>query len=214
MSFNPEIPSEDILLNRKVTQEELFYLIEHEAIVKEITETGDNAGSIQVFCSDLSNGAEESNSENWLTAWPGSVLFSHVLPEIGDKIRITFPNGNSDRILYKAQNPFEYEFKKSGFGLNILFEFEDSTGSIFTLYYDKTNSKFVTEYGGIKTKHGNESIDIEVGSPTRKIKIDTQGITAMDNMDVKFLPSGRSALTDGYMTPLGPTISRIPGLHP
>ncbi|EMO53932.1 hypothetical protein [Leptospira noguchii] len=214
MSLNPEIPSEDILLNRKVTREELFYLIEHDAIVKEIAGTGDNAGSIQVFCSDLSNGAEESNSENWLTAWPGSVLFSHVIPEIGDKIRIMFPDGNSDRIVYKTQNPLEYEFKKSGSGLNILFEFKDSTGNIFALYYDKTNSKFVTEYGGIKTKHGNLSIDIELGSATRKIKIDNTGITATENMDVKFLPSGRSALTDGYMTPFGPTISRIPGLHP
>nr|WP_017853862.1 hypothetical protein [Leptospira interrogans] len=213
MSLNPEIPSEDILLNRKVTQEELFYLIEHDAIVKEIG-TGDNDGSIQIYCLDLSNGAEESNSENWLTAWPGSVLFSHVVPEIGDKIRIAFPNGNSDRIVYKTQNPLEYEFKKSGSGLNILFEFKEPTGIIFALYYDKTNSKFVTEYGGIKTKHGIESIDIELGAAIHKIKIDNTGITVTENMDVKFLPSGRSALTDGYMTPLGPTISRIPGLHP
>jgi len=42
----------------------------------------------------------------------------------------------------------------------------------------------------------------------------TDGIVVKDGMDVKFQPSGRSALTDGFLTPLGPTISRLPGIHP
>lgn len=42
----------------------------------------------------------------------------------------------------------------------------------------------------------------------------TDGIVVNDGMDVKFQPSGRSALTDGFLTPLGPTISRLPGIHP
>lgn len=42
----------------------------------------------------------------------------------------------------------------------------------------------------------------------------TDGVVVKDGMDVKFQPSGRSALTDGFLTPLGPTISRLPGIHP
>ena len=40
------------------------------------------------------------------------------------------------------------------------------------------------------------------------------GVVVKDGMDVKFQPSGRSAKTDGFLTPLGPTISRLPGIHP
>ncbi len=46
------------------------------------------------------------------------------------------------------------------------------------------------------------------------VEFTDEGLSVKDGMDVKFQPSGRSALTDGFLTPLGPTVSRLPGIHP
>jgi hypothetical protein len=46
------------------------------------------------------------------------------------------------------------------------------------------------------------------------VDFDANGITVNDTKDVKFMPQNRSARTDGFLTPLGPTIQRLPGIHP
>jgi len=59
----------------------------------------------------------------------------------------------------------------------------------------------------------NKEIKADFGS-NKTVSIDEDGIHFSDALqDVKFGPGKGTARTNGYMTPLGPTISLIPGLH-
>ncbi|TGK36276.1 hypothetical protein [Leptospira andrefontaineae] len=198
---------------RQILNEQIFFFQEHPAKVKEVTESGTNRSMIRVFCEVRNPGKSESDSQFWLPAFPGCLQYSNSPPDVGDVVTIYFPDKTPDRVFYKGFDPMEYVFKKSGEDLKVLFEYKDGD-DLTAIYFDKSEKEIVLEFGDTKFRQKLDKFILNIGSAPNSIEITDEGIIVKDAMDVKFQPSGRSAKTDGYMTVMGPTVSRIPGLHP
>lgn len=170
----PSLPDDLPEATKAAFNEILKRVVEYDAEVMAVHDTGTTAGMVEVFVQELYLSSNSTDTKAWRNAFPHG-LYEHRTPDVGDMIKVKYKNFLDDDLIYLAHS-YQQSRAQTGAGQKVLFEYSYN-GDLYSMYFDKSLPGIIAKAGGttIKIKDGTSlAYELKVGSD-QTIVIDATG---------------------------------------